>query len=113
MKVVRVVANPAMHVCKSDAEHVSIAAELLRAYKVSGALCGEMQWIIDRSGISRRRLYALLRKYLPRIAVDVGAKGAVYFGADKTVTGRGAFGRLGGSGDRSKHNPPRLRFDYE
>lgn len=94
---------------KRDAKELEIIVEQMRqAQKVH---IDPMKYAFDRSGIRSTRFYALVRKYLPYIMMMLGKTRAVYFAADMTKSGRGMFGRLGGSSKRSQYHPPSLMLE--
>jgi len=69
-----------------------------------------MSFAFDRCGISRGRFYTLVRKYLPTICVKLGVYRATYHVAYKEKSGRGDFGRLGGSTNNARYHKPYVVF---
>ncbi len=102
-------ADKTFPIAKKDAEEMADILALIGRYEAEGR-GGWQKWVMDRSPVTSARFYALMRKYLPRVAAAYGATHAVYMPSEYFASGNAAFGR--GSAKRGKHNKPTvLLFD--
>ena len=115
MKTLKFVAgDKGIESVKNQTDKAALAQiiELLSSKQFSVYRGNALDYVCDRSGESRLRVYALFRKYGEEITHSIGARTMSYYGAVTMKSGRGAFGRLGGSGLRSRKDTPRAWFEF-
>lgn len=97
---------------QTDKAALAKIIELLCSKQFKSYRGNALDYVCDRSGESRLRVYALFRKYGAEITHSIGARTMSYYGAVTIKSGRGEFGRLGGSGLRSRKDKPHAWFEF-